>query len=469
MSPENNCPDSLENIDNKDFFNCDSLLLNEAIEHELELVHYEIPFITTNEEYKLKQECDTEQVMHKCSECSYKTSKERFLNSHKKRKHEDCPYVCYICKKGCKTKAALNYHTNTHLKVKPYRCNNCKASFSAKGDLVRHNKYKHTLDKPNKCTECNYISVEVSHMNRHMKIHTGEKPFQCQDCSYACSVGINLKRHELTHSGVKPFKCDICGSLFTLTNSLKEHQAKHVGDGPTNKCSLCPQLLGRKRDVIIHTKRWHFSEQPLPCKHCQQTFPDKYQLNKHMKNDNNHLYGSKAFTCGLCEYSCMSELRMLEHASIHKDTKPWKCSLCDQRYRQKGRLKLHHNKDHNASYMGPNKSPRIYLCSVCDISFAKEGNLKRHITQHQFVPELKESLQPSGDVKTKIYIQNTVSIAKSQKKKKVNKRRKLENEEKMDHQIKEQISTTHEEQEDNLDKFWQELITEDLEDGEIVD
>jgi hypothetical protein len=90
MSPEINGPDSLENIENKDFFNYDSLLLNEAIEHELELVHYEIPFISTNEEYTLKQECDTEPVMYNCSECSYKTSKERFLNSHMKRKHEDC-------------------------------------------------------------------------------------------------------------------------------------------------------------------------------------------------------------------------------------------------------------------------------------------------------------------------------------------------------------------------------------------
>ena len=70
MLSKNNCPDSLENTENKNFKIYDSLLLNEAIEHELELVHYEIPFISTNEDNKFQQECDTVPVIYKCLECS---------------------------------------------------------------------------------------------------------------------------------------------------------------------------------------------------------------------------------------------------------------------------------------------------------------------------------------------------------------------------------------------------------------
>lgn len=118
------------------------------------------------------------------------------------------------------------------------------------GELVRHVRYKHTHEKPHKCTICDYASVELSKMRNHMRCHTGERPyqviincyektwisyyfkifyFQCPHCTYASPDTFKLKRHLRIHTGEKPYECDICFSRFTQSNSLKTHRLIHSG------------------------------------------------------------------------------------------------------------------------------------------------------------------------------------------------------------------------------------------------
>lgn len=43
---------------------------------------------------------------------------------------------------------------------------------------MRHVRYRHTHEKPHKCNECDYASVELSKLKRHIRCHTGERPYQ---------------------------------------------------------------------------------------------------------------------------------------------------------------------------------------------------------------------------------------------------------------------------------------------------
>lgn len=98
------------------------------------------------------------------------------------------------------------------------------------GELVRHVRYRHTHEKPHKCHECDYASVELSKLKRHIRCHTGERPYQCPHCTYASPDTFKLKRHLRIHTGEKPYECDICQARFTQSNSLKAHKLVHNGN-----------------------------------------------------------------------------------------------------------------------------------------------------------------------------------------------------------------------------------------------
>ena len=46
--------------------------------------------------------------------------------------------------------------------TRPHKCGDCDMAFVTSGELVRHRRYKHTHEKPFKCSMCKYASVEVS-------------------------------------------------------------------------------------------------------------------------------------------------------------------------------------------------------------------------------------------------------------------------------------------------------------------
>lgn len=48
------------------------------------------------------------------------------------------------------------------LGTRPHKCTDCDMAFVTSGELVRHRRYKHTHEKPFKCSMCDYCSVEAS-------------------------------------------------------------------------------------------------------------------------------------------------------------------------------------------------------------------------------------------------------------------------------------------------------------------
>ena len=129
-----------------------------------------------------------------------------------------------------------------------------------------------------RCTECDYSSVELSKLKRHMRCHTGERPYQCPHCTYASPDTFKLKRHLRIHTGEKPYECDICHARFTQSNSLKAHRLIHTGDKPVFQCELCPTTCGRKTDLRLHVQKLHTADMPMHCKMCGKSFPDRYTL-----------------------------------------------------------------------------------------------------------------------------------------------------------------------------------------------
>ena len=60
---------------------------------------------------------------------------------------------------------------------------------------------RHTHEKPHKCPDCDYMSVELSKLKIHMRYHSGKRPYQCPHCTYASPDTFKLKRHLRIHTG----------------------------------------------------------------------------------------------------------------------------------------------------------------------------------------------------------------------------------------------------------------------------
>uniref|UniRef100_W8BM03 Transcriptional repressor CTCF n=1 Tax=Ceratitis capitata TaxID=7213 RepID=W8BM03_CERCA len=317
--------------------------------------------------------------IYKCAHCNYETCKRYMLSRHMKSHSDDRPFVCSVCDRAFKTNHTLQNHINVHLGRKPHPCLSCDSRFTTQGDLSRHVMYKHTHTKRHKCTECDYATVEMSKLRRHMRAHTGERPYQCPHCTYASPDSFKLKRHLRTHTGEKPYECDICQSRFTQSNSLKSHKLIHsVDDKPVFQCALCPTTCSRKSDLRTHVQKLHYSDKPLPCKRCGKELPDRYSYKMHVKTHE----GERCYSCNQCNYKSISMRNLEMHKQIHSEEKPFECEKCGHRFRQKQLLGRHINLYHNENYVPPPKLQKSHNCPYCTRVFAHKGNLVRHMRLH---------------------------------------------------------------------------------------
>ncbi|CAF5218362.1 unnamed protein product, partial [Rotaria magnacalcarata] len=131
---------------------------------------------------------------------------------------------------------------------------------------------RHTLEKPHKCEECGYATVELSKLRRHIRTHTGEKPYSCSYCS---PDTFKLKRHLRVHTGERPYQCTVCKFRFTQSNSLKAHLLTHETNAQKFHCTYCPTVLTRKADLKQHMLKKHANDEDfVTCLKCDQEFTD---------------------------------------------------------------------------------------------------------------------------------------------------------------------------------------------------
>lgn len=326
-----------------------------------------------------------------CTHCDYTSPKKYLLSRHMKSHCDDRPHKCGLCHRGFKTMSSLQNHINTHAGVRPHKCKLCESAFTTSGELIRHVRYKHTFEKPHKCTECEYASVELSKLKRHMRSHTGERPYACSYCNYASPDTYKLKRHLRIHTGEKPYECDVCHAKFTQSNSLKAHKLIHSGNKPVFKCVLCPTTCGRKTDLKVHMMKLHSSDQPLVCKKCGESFPDRYTFKVHFKSHD----GEKCFKCPECDYSAISQRHVDSHMLVHSGLKPYECEDCDLAFRQKALLKRHRNVYHNPDYNPDNSEDKSDPCRACEKSLANKNKAENMLNISQQASDDREEMDDS--------------------------------------------------------------------------
>lgn len=122
---------------------------------------------------------------------------------------EQPTFICNICNKGFREKAALQKHRKIHFTRKQLSCQLCSKTFAQQSYLSKHLK-RHTSDKKFMCTVCVATFKESNLLKIHMRIHTGEKPYNCTECDKSFIQSNQLETHKLIHGNSRPNVCEIC-------------------------------------------------------------------------------------------------------------------------------------------------------------------------------------------------------------------------------------------------------------------
>ncbi|CAL1277420.1 unnamed protein product [Larinioides sclopetarius] len=181
--------------------------------------------------------------------------------------------------------------------------------------LSKQQTTKKTGKKNSTCSACN------KKISEHFKVYEGKNRYKCCQCRYKTDNCDFLVLHISNHS-FKTFYCHVCNVGYS---DLGLHGSKQT-------CNVCEKKFECKIQLedhyLIHEK--HHRKH---CRICQRKIGD------HLKKcEEGNLY----ICCRTqCKYKNKTSVSFREHLYIHSYLKLFKCNQCGSRFPQKANLNKH--------------------------------------------------------------------------------------------------------------------------------
>ncbi|XP_010780655.1 zinc finger and BTB domain-containing protein 48-like [Notothenia coriiceps] len=121
----------------------------------------------------------------------------------------------------------------------------------------------------------------------------------------------------------------------------------------------------------MHIKAIHRNERPFVCTLCGHAFSQKNNLNMHLRIHS----GERPYQCHLCGKTFRTQASLDKHQRTHTGERPFSCDVCEQRFTEKGALVRHKASKHEEG--------RPHCCQICGKTFKAREQLRVHLRRHK--------------------------------------------------------------------------------------
>ncbi|XP_077497935.1 uncharacterized protein LOC144108617 [Amblyomma americanum] len=148
-------------------------------------------------------------------------------------------------------------------------------------------------------------------------------------------------------------------------------------------CEKCDDLFTKQYNLEMHTRRkhWHSTEGIHHCTHCTYTSTRKADIIRHERT---HV-GRRDSVCHLCQKRFSRPDTLKVHMIIHSAEKPYECSQCGKKFRERAHARRHEQVIHSRRYP--------LTCPRCGAGAEDVTRLRRHTCKPLGTTEGNEELK----------------------------------------------------------------------------
>ena len=258
---------------------------------------------------------------------------------------------------------------------------------------------------------CDYRTKYSWQVKNHMRQHTGEKPYACTRCNFRTADSSRLLKHNRAHDLVTSQRCKICDLGFVKERGLICHmrlshgvtdyvveqpdadrpypkvrvkQSAKVKPGQTFKCDICGLVSLTRANHASH-RRVHTGERPYPCTKCAYRARQKESLKFHMKSHEN--MESKSLGCEKCSFRTDHYAALVRHCRLFHVTNDESAEGTDSTATTEKRVAIR-----RVTKVGP------WKCYKCSFEAQTRSVLEKHRKEnHPKTPVAKYNMLVDGD------------------------------------------------------------------------
>ncbi|KAM3967836.1 uncharacterized protein ACR2FA_011374 [Aphomia sociella] len=211
-------------------------------------------------------------------------------------------------------------------------CFGCKTKFENMHKLSQHVSVCDNASRT--CIHCNLLLDSKQKMFQHSLIHNGT--LMCN-----CGKQFPTKEKMLLHHKTCiidygalmgcVYRCRQCGQTYNERFQLYKHVKEHIMKSEERICDICGHKFNGSEALSKHRKKEHSTGDLYRCKVCKLTSTDRKEIYLHVQK---HTAKSEAsqHLCESCGRSFASRATLMRHALQHEKLKDHNCNVCGKRF-----------------------------------------------------------------------------------------------------------------------------------------